>query len=122
MPLDAGTYDPLDPTELDSHGYSVVDITPERVQCDWWYLSMREDPDATQTPGPSWLTRVGTNHVERFGAPVLGPVATATAPLAVPTLGVSLVAGPPVLAGAVLGAALAVRHRSVAAPVEEEGG
>ncbi|MBC7374909.1 MAG: alkaline phosphatase D family protein, partial [Frankiales bacterium] len=35
--------------EFDSHGYSVVDITPERVQFDSFFLSNREDPAATST-------------------------------------------------------------------------
>ena len=34
--------------EFDSHGYSVVDITRERIQVDSFFVSDREDPKATQ--------------------------------------------------------------------------
>jgi alkaline phosphatase D len=34
--------------ELDSHGYSVVDVTGERIQFDTYHISEREDPEATQ--------------------------------------------------------------------------
>ena len=33
--------------EFDSHGASVVDVTADRVQCDWFYVSDRTDPAAT---------------------------------------------------------------------------
>jgi len=44
--------------EFDSHGYSVVDVTGERVQCDWFYVSDRTNPNATQAPAFSYLTCV----------------------------------------------------------------
>ena len=34
--------------EFDSHGYSVVDLTAERIQFDTYFISDREDPQATQ--------------------------------------------------------------------------
>lgn len=33
--------------EFDSHGFCVVDVTAERLQTDWWFISDREDPAAT---------------------------------------------------------------------------
>lgn len=51
--------------EFDSHGYSVLDLTPQRVQMDWFYISNREDPNATQRFATAWLTRNGNNFVER---------------------------------------------------------
>lgn len=58
--------------EFDSHGYSVLDVTPQRVQMDWFYISNREDPNATQRFATAWLTRNGNNFVERAAGP-LGP-------------------------------------------------
>jgi alkaline phosphatase D len=56
--------------EFDSHGYSVLDVTPERTQMDWWYLSDRTDPRATVHCGASWAVAAGTQQVQ----PVAGPV------------------------------------------------
>lgn len=49
--------------ELDSHGYSVVDLTAARMQMDWYYLSERTDPNATQRLAASWQVRSGTSAV-----------------------------------------------------------
>ena len=49
--------------EFDSHGYSVVDVTPDRVQMDWWYVSDRTDPAATVSFGRAFEVRAGTNAV-----------------------------------------------------------
>jgi alkaline phosphatase D len=50
--------------ELDSHGYSVVDVTAARLQMDWYYLSERTDPNATQRLAASYQVRSGTSSVE----------------------------------------------------------
>lgn len=63
--------------ELDSHGASIVEITPERVQCDWYYVSDRTDPDATVTPAFSAQSLRGSRTV----TPVVG-TAFAPAPVA----------------------------------------
>lgn len=51
--------------DLDSHGYSVLDITPERVQMDWFVLSDRTDPRATSTRSVSFVVDAGTQRVRR---------------------------------------------------------
>jgi alkaline phosphatase D len=63
--------------EFDSHGYSVVDVTPERLQMDWWYLRSEESPDRPQhdpaadlVHGQSWQVVVGTNEVAVASAPL----------------------------------------------------
>jgi alkaline phosphatase D len=58
--------------EFDSHGYSVLDVTPERVQMDWFYISNRENPNAAQRFATAWLVRDGNNFVERAAGPI-GP-------------------------------------------------
>ena len=50
--------------ELDSHGVSVLDVTPEEVRMDWFYTSDRADPDATMMKAHSWRTRHNTARVE----------------------------------------------------------
>lgn len=49
--------------ELDSHGYSVVDVTPQRVQTDWYYLSDRTSPTSTVRYAESYATADGTQKV-----------------------------------------------------------
>ena len=49
--------------ELDSHGYSVVDVTPQRVQTDWYYLSDRTSPTSTVRYAASYATADGTQKV-----------------------------------------------------------
>jgi alkaline phosphatase D len=58
--------------EFDSHGFSVVDITPERLQMDWYYLSERTDPAATCSYASSMVVPAGTNAVQPGVGP-LGP-------------------------------------------------
>ncbi len=57
---------------FDDHGYSVLDLTPERAQMDWFVISDRADPDATLRWDASWVTRSGTSRVEPADAPVGG--------------------------------------------------
>ncbi|MBC7630642.1 MAG: alkaline phosphatase D family protein [Flavobacterium sp.] len=45
---------------LDDHGYSVLDVTPARVQMDYFVISDRADPAATTTRTASWVVRSGT--------------------------------------------------------------
>ena len=49
--------------EFDSHGFAVLDITNERIECEWTYITDREDPSATTVPGPIWKTDFGSNFV-----------------------------------------------------------
>ncbi len=49
--------------ELDSHGYSVVDLTPEHIQFDTFFLSDREDPNATQSFYRSFQSAKGSRTV-----------------------------------------------------------
>ncbi len=59
--------------ELDSHGFSVVEVTPQRTQMDWYYLSNRADPQATASYSTSMQVLVGTNRVQTSGAPIPRP-------------------------------------------------
>lgn len=49
--------------EFDSHGASVVDVTADRVQCDWFYVSDRTDPAATISAAYSAQTVHGSRRV-----------------------------------------------------------
>lgn len=50
--------------ELDSHGTSVLTVTPEEARMDWHYVSDKKAPTATVTRAHSWRTRHNTAQVE----------------------------------------------------------
>lgn len=56
--------------ELDSHGYSVINVNPERLQMDLYYISDRTDPEATQAFASSWQTAVDSNEVTEASDPI----------------------------------------------------
>lgn len=57
---------------FDDHGYSVLDVTPERVQMDWYVIGDRADRRAGSSWSASWATRSGTNKVHAASTPVGG--------------------------------------------------
>lgn len=58
--------------EVDSHGFTVVDVTPERVQADTFHISDRFNPRATLRRYSSWQTVSGSNRLTP-AAQELGP-------------------------------------------------
>ncbi|MGH9186320.1 MAG: alkaline phosphatase D family protein, partial [Acidimicrobiales bacterium] len=68
-----------------SNGFGVFEVTRDRAQFDWWFVSDRTDPRATAAVAQSWLTRAGTNRLDRAPGP-LGSRRTevASAPVAQP--------------------------------------
>ncbi|MCX5201798.1 alkaline phosphatase D family protein [Streptomyces sp. NBC_00237] len=55
--------------DMDSHGYGVLDVTPEHSQMDYYSVSDKTRKDATSTWRRSYRTLTGTQHVERVYAP-----------------------------------------------------
>lgn len=55
---------------LDDHGYCVLDVTPQRVQCDWWVIGPRTDPRAGATHDASYAVRTGTGRLAAVNEPV----------------------------------------------------
>ncbi|HEU4910961.1 MAG TPA: alkaline phosphatase D family protein [Actinomycetes bacterium] len=56
--------------EFDSHGYSVLDITPERVQMDWFYVADRTSPSSAAAWAASYAVPAGTQQAQRVAGPV----------------------------------------------------
>ncbi|MET9428645.1 alkaline phosphatase D family protein [Streptomyces sp. NPDC003036] len=56
--------------DMDHHGFGVLDVTAERAQMDYYVLSDRTKPDASAAWTRSYLTRSGTQKVERVYTPV----------------------------------------------------
>ena len=57
---------------FDDHGFSVLDLTPQRAQMDWFVISDRADRNATIRHETSWVTRSGTGRIEHVDRPVGG--------------------------------------------------
>ena len=55
--------------EFDSHGYSVVDVTRQRISFDTYFISDREDPAATQTFYRRFTSELGSRTVVRADVP-----------------------------------------------------
>ncbi|MBD8870627.1 alkaline phosphatase D family protein [Nocardioides donggukensis] len=60
--------------DFDNHGYSVLDITPARVQMDWYVIGDRADRRAGVRWSASYACDSGTQRVRPVGGPVTGPV------------------------------------------------
>jgi alkaline phosphatase D len=58
--------------ELDSHGASVLEVTPAGTQMDWYYLANRDDPASALNYAGSFRTRTGTQRVQYVGTPIGG--------------------------------------------------
>ena len=66
--------------EFDSHGFSVVDVTPERLQFDTFFISDREDPQATVAFYRGYVSTRGSRTVTRAAAQVAPERSDATPP------------------------------------------
>ncbi|MGW4891184.1 alkaline phosphatase D family protein, partial [Kitasatospora sp. NPDC004240] len=55
--------------DLDSHGYGVLDITPDHTQMDYYVLSDRTRKDATSKWARSYRTASGSQRIERVYTP-----------------------------------------------------
>ncbi len=55
---------------LDDHGYSVLDVTPARVQIDYFVVSDRRDPKATAQRTTSYVVRNGVPSVVPTTTPI----------------------------------------------------
>ncbi|MEC3981784.1 alkaline phosphatase D family protein [Amycolatopsis sp. H20-H5] len=56
--------------ELDSHGPSVLEVTPGSVQFDWYYVADRRDPATAVTYSHSFRTTPGNPHVVPSTTPI----------------------------------------------------
>ncbi len=56
--------------DFDNHGYSVLDITPERAQMDWFVIGARDDANTSIEWTTSYETLAGTGRVTSVDAPL----------------------------------------------------
>jgi alkaline phosphatase D len=55
--------------DLARKGYLLLDITPERVQGEWWYVDTVEAPSDTEAFGAACYSVDGGNHLQTAGEP-----------------------------------------------------
>jgi alkaline phosphatase D len=55
---------------LDDHGHSVLEVTPERIQMDWYAVDDRRDPRSGSRRLASWAVRSGVARVEAVDRPL----------------------------------------------------
>ena len=53
-----------------SHGYVVVDVTPARVQADFWHVERADRIGAAEHWAAGWVVRDGETRLQRADAPV----------------------------------------------------
>jgi alkaline phosphatase D len=53
--------------DLVRHGYILLDVTPERVQAEWYLVSSVLDPEADEGLSAVFEVRAGANHLVRVG-------------------------------------------------------
>lgn len=56
--------------EYDSHGASVLEVTPAAVQMDWYFLANRADAASSIRHARSYRVRAGTQRVQQVGTPI----------------------------------------------------
>ena len=56
--------------DLAFRGYGVVDVTQDRVQCDWFHLEDIAKADSAEFAAASWQTHHGSGHLDVAAAPV----------------------------------------------------
>jgi alkaline phosphatase D len=84
--------------DLTKRGYLLLDLTSQRIQGDWVYMSTITDKNFTASVGASWLANNGDNHLTeataaltpRTGRPILAPDLSETVGIRNSTLPVML--------------------------------
>lgn len=71
--------------EMDSNGYVIVDITPERVQGDWFHVDAVVRPSDGEAFAAAWKTDRGANRLTPASSPASAGVAAAPAPTTPPS-------------------------------------
>lgn len=66
--------------ELDSNGYVILDVTPERVQGDWFHVDTVAVASDREAFASAWKTDSGANHLTPVSAPSAAGTSAAPAP------------------------------------------
>lgn len=67
--------------DLAQKGYLIVDLTEDKAQSDWYYVSDITQPDFTASWGAGYFTNDGDNHLSQASDPAEGGVYPPLAPM-----------------------------------------
>ncbi|MCX7606143.1 MAG: alkaline phosphatase D family protein [Bacteroidia bacterium] len=59
--------------DLTRHGYVLLDITPQKVQGDWYYVNTISQPVPGETVGEGWYVLTGERFLRQAGSPTSVP-------------------------------------------------
>jgi len=59
--------------DLSRHGYIIIDVTPQRVQGDWYYSNTITQPTPGETAGESWYVQAGERFLRKATSPTTAP-------------------------------------------------
>jgi alkaline phosphatase D len=66
--------------DLNKRGYMLLDVTPQRVVCEWWHLNTVAQPDAQQAMAVAYQVLSGEPHLQPSSQTNAKPQAPAPAP------------------------------------------
>lgn len=52
--------------DMDSHGYNVVDVTPERIRVEWWLVDTVLERTDKETRGAIWQVDAGSTKLTQI--------------------------------------------------------
>ncbi len=67
-------------SDLNNHGYMVLNIDRNKVQTDWYYINDIKQPNSGEFYGQSWLVRDGEQRLREATAPIPSVAAAADTP------------------------------------------
>ncbi|MEN3040432.1 MAG: alkaline phosphatase D family protein [Bacteroidia bacterium] len=59
--------------DLSQHGYVLIDVTPQKVQGDWYYTATISQPTPGETVGASWYVQTGERFLRQASGPTTAP-------------------------------------------------
>jgi len=59
--------------DITKHGYVLIDITPQKVQGDWYFANTVSQPQPGESPGESWYVNSGERFLRKATSPTTAP-------------------------------------------------
>jgi len=59
--------------DVTKHGYVVIDVTPQKVQGDWYFANTVSQPQPGETAGESWYVNSGERFLRKATSPTSAP-------------------------------------------------
>lgn len=75
--------------DVDRHGYNILDITPARTQCEWYFVPTVTAVNTTQSLGKTYYTNAGERHLRAGSGSSTGTIPTAVQAPATPKTAVT---------------------------------